>query len=512
MLAAALLAAAALSARGACVAVGGLRGAPALATRVARPSAAARMSSSSTAPRRRLDDLEHLDHGQVTQLVVPADAEAPAAVPDFLAAALGETMSTSRKLVRKGAVFLNGYRARCEDVVRAGDKVAVLPREDKAGGTGVEADEPRADSAFWRADGALPPAELLAATREQLGQMLGGTGRASIVWDCLRRGEDPMGAAGVSERAKGLLALAGLGVARTGALSHRTVTRDGTVKLLVRLTDGFEVETVLIPWPERGRTTICVSSQVGCAQGCTFCATGRMGRLRSLRAEEILLQAFYGRQTVRELSMPPLEGVVFMGMGEPADNADEVVLAARALGDDARFRFSRARVTISTVAPSPDSFASLARAGCVLAWSVHAADDGLRRRLVPTTRHSMVQLRDGLSEALLSLPKNARQCMIEVVLIEGVNDRPEDAAAMLDFLLPLIAATRHAKVMVDLIPYNAVDHADAFRKPSFERVRDYQRVLKAGGVFTFVRTTRGDDGDAACGQLATRRKAEAPAA
>lgn len=467
-------------------------------------ASAVRMSSS-VQPRRRLEDLEHLDHGRVMQLVVPAGVET-CPVPDFLASALGESMSGSRKLVRKGIVFLNGYRARCEDPVRPGDKVAVLPRVEKDGDGAAQSE------AFWQADASLPPDALLTTTREQLGEVLGGSGRAALVWDCLRRGEDPMDAPSVSERAKGLLALAGLGLSRTGTLSHRTVTRDGTVKLLIRLADGLEVETVLIPWPERGRTTICVSSQVGCAQACTFCATGRMGRLRSLSAEEILLQAFYGRQVVRELAMPPLEGVVFMGMGEPADNADEVVAAARALGDDSRFRFSRSRVTISTVAPSPDAFSSLARAGCVLAWSVHAAEDGLRRRLVPTTRSSMADLREGLRQALLSLPKNGRQCMIEVVLIEGVNDRPEDAAAMLAFLTPLIEATRHAKVMVDLIPYNSVDHADAFRKPSFERVSDYQRVLKAGGIFTFVRTTRGDDGDAACGQLATRRKAAAAAA
>lgn len=465
----------------------------------------------SLAPRRRLDDVgTRVEAGRVTQLVVPAGLE-KAALPDYLAGALGESMSTSRKLVRKGAVFVNGLRARCEDPVRPGDKVAILPRVERGTGGGGDGDAPLEPASFWAADAALPPAELLTATREQLGQILGGSGRAALVWECLRRGEDPMGASSVSDRAKGLLTLAGLGVGRAGELSHRTVTRDGTVKLLVRLTDGLEVETVLIPWPERGRTTICVSSQVGCAQACTFCATGRMGRLRSLRAEEIIVQAFFGRRVVRELGMPPLEGVVFMGMGEPADNADEVVAAARALGDDARFRFSRARVTISTVAPTPEAFGQLARAGCVLAWSVHAADDALRRRLVPTTRSSMVELREALRAALLSQPKNARQCMIEVVLIEGVNDRAEDAEAMLAFLEPLVSATRHAKVMVDLIPYNAVDHADAFRKPSFERVRDYQHVLKRGGIFTFVRTTRGDDGDAACGQLATKKMGAAAA-
>lgn len=450
--------------------------------------------------------------GDAAVKVVVADLAAPVPLPEYLVTELSEhfpTMSTARKLVRKGIVLLNGERSRCELSVRSGDQLVVLPRHSHYE---APARARRREHAWWESEDPIPPsAQLLSSTRAELADVLCGSGRASTVWDCLRRGEDPSTSAHVTERTKSILALARLSVSEIGTVSHRTVTRDGTAKLLLRLADGLEVETVLIPWPERGRTTICVSSQVGCAQACSFCATGRMGRLRSLSADEILVQAFHGRQTARELGMPPLEGVVFMGMGEAADNADEVVTAARALGDDLRFRFSRSRITISTIAPTPQAFADLARSGCVLAWSVHAADDALRKQLVPTTRHSMAELRDGLSAALLSLPKNARQVMIEVVLIEGVNDEPHHAAQLLEFLEPLRSASRHPKVMVDLIPYNAVDHARHYRKPSFERVTAFQRVLIDGGMFTFVRTTRGDDGDAACGQLATRR-AKHPAA
>ncbi|KAJ1624882.1 hypothetical protein T492DRAFT_256868 [Pavlovales sp. CCMP2436] len=172
-------------------------------------------------------------------------------------------------------------------MVQPGDTVAMLPRLEKGEAQptpqartpsdeqpgfqpGFSDEQPGFQPGFWQSAGAMPSAELLTTTREQLSEILGGSGRASMVWDCLRAGEDPMCASSVTEKTKGMLALAGLGVTRAGSLSEQTVTRDGTVKLLVRLSDGLEVETVLIPWTERGRTTICVSSQVGCAQACTF--------------------------------------------------------------------------------------------------------------------------------------------------------------------------------------------------------------------------------------------------
>lgn len=417
--------------------------------------------------------------------------------------------SSSRKVVRKGIVHVNGVPARCERLVASGDHVRVLPRRVARTQSDGDGDQ-EGDASWWTQDEPLPEGfGLLTSTREELAAVLGGRGRAAAVWDCLRSGTDPMEAGSVTARTKSVLALAGLRVDAVAKEARRTVTRDGTAKLLLTLSDGLEVETVLIPWVERRRTTICVSSQVGCAQACSFCATGRMGRLRSLTAEEIAVQAFFGRRAAVELGLPAVEGVVFMGMGEPSDAAPEVVRAARALADDLRFRFSRNRITISTVAPSPEAFEQLAEAGCVLAWSVHAANDTLRRRLVPTTRHTMVELRDALGACLDRLPKTRRQVMIEVTLIDGVNDRPQDAKDVLEFLQPLQGSTRLAKVMVDLIPYNAHDSNDRFRRPSFERVSAYQALLRGGGMYCFVRSTRGDDGNAACGQLATRRLREA---
>ena len=311
-----------------------------------------------------------------------------------------------------------------------------------------------------------------------------------------------------SKAASSSIATAG-GIEETiGRLSHISTSNDGTTKLLIRMaSDGLEVETVIIPWydREKPRSTLCVSSQVGCAQGCTFCATGRMGRLRSLTSDEILAQVWYARKVCRVLDIPSVDNIVFMGMGEPADNAEEVVIAAEALADRQRYELAQSRITISTVAPNPEAFAILGEAPAALAWSVHASQDELRKKLVPTTKYSMEELRLGFVEALKARSKKLRTTMLEVALIDGVNDGMEEADHLAEFALKIREDVPGAKVVVNLIPYNSIDHP-TYRKPTDEAVAAFQKRLMEKNVMVYVRTTRGDDESAACGQLATKKR------
>lgn len=371
----------------------------------------------------------------------------------------------------------------------------------------------------------------LSLTVEELGTKLGGKGRARIAWDCYTIGIDPQLYFTGQEHAeseqeiqtllpssrqsqklgkealKQLLHLNGGTPVEGGVatLTHVSRSRDGTTKLLLKLKDGFEVETVLIPFKE-GRTTVCVSSQVGCRQACTFCATGRMGKLRSLTADEILAQMFFAVKICRqEEDLPPVSNVVFMGMGEPGDNIANVKIAAEMMTRRELFQLSAQRVTISTVAPTPDTFMKLADASCILAWSVHAARDDLRRRLVPTTKYPMVELRQGLIDALLTRPTPLRTTMFEVALMHEVNDSFKEADELAEFCRELMNQVPGCKLIVNLIPFNDIGQ-DLYQKPTMKNVEAFQQRLKEQGIYSCIRVTRGDDESAACGQLATKKR------
>mmetsp|Transcript_27587 Transcript_27587/g.88541 ORF Transcript_27587/g.88541 Transcript_27587/m.88541 type:complete len:396 (-) Transcript_27587:74-1261(-) len=241
-----------------------------------------------------------------------------------------------------------------------------------------------------------PP--LLAVPPTAAVDLLGGSGRAKIVWSQLRDGRDPFEeSSGLGHKARHALELA-FSAQPPHSLLTSTVSACGTRKLLLRLRRGDEVEAVIIP--QGAFSTLCVSSQVGCRQGCTFCATGTMGLLRSLAADEILAQLHAAAAAVRQHGMPPLRNVVFMGMGEPADNVEEVSRALHAMVHPFGFQLGRSYVCVSTVGPSPGHIRALEPLPARLAWSVHAADDRLRRLLVPTTRHRMSELRDAWGETL----------------------------------------------------------------------------------------------------------------
>ena len=255
-----------------------------------------------------------------------------------------------------------------------------------------------------------------------------------------------------------------------------------------------------------------------------------MGKLRSLTTDEILVQMYYASKVCRItgnivnqktnvdgklsknnsiLAIPPVENVVFMGMGEPADNAEAVVRAVNILVDRSLFGLAQSKVTISTVAPDPTAFTTLGKAPAALAWSVHAVENSLRRQLVPTTKYSMEELRMGLVEALSSRSNKLRRTMLEVTLMEGVNDSDQDAERLSSFARSIMQDVIGSKIVVNLIPFNDIGHP-TYRTPSIERVLDFQRkVMEYGngdGVLCYVRTTRGDKDSAACGQLATKRK------
>jgi len=267
---------------------------------------------------------------------------------------------------------------------------------------------------------------------------------------------------------------------------------DGTVKWLLDVGKGQEVEAVFIP--EDGRGTLCVSSQVGCAMDCPFCATGRQGFNRNLSATEILGQVMLA---IRDLGgtgeNSPVTNVVFMGMGEPLANFREVVRACDILTDDLGFGLSRRRVTVSTSGLVPQIRRLAAVSNVALAISLHAPTDELRDELVPINRRHPVE---ELLEACWEYARltNSKQITFEYIMLDGINDQREHAVR-----LAALLADHPAKV--NLIPFNPVAGTPYGRTP--ERVVNaFRKILIDRGIVTITRRPRGDDIDAACGQLA----------
>lgn len=249
-------------------------------------------------------------------------------------------------------------------------------------------------------------------------------------------------------------------------MSEHSISSDGTQKLLLQLEDGLAVECVVIPMPGGTTSSLCISSQVGCSHACAFCSTGTMGLLRNLRAEEILAQVWMAQRVVREQRLPALVNIVFMGMGEPLNNFEQVAtldvsrillqwiqvfsywwihfpqvrIAVDMLVHPKAFGFSRRCVCVSTVGPSPSLISrAVTSLPCRLAWSVHAADDKLRRLLVPTTCYPMSELRDAFADALATKPSRVQGLVVEVALIAGINDQLEHAEQVRSLtLLPFL--------------------------------------------------------------------------
>lgn len=279
----------------------------------------------------------------------------------------------------------------------------------------------------------------------------------------------------------------------------RQDSADGTIKWLFDVGDGNAVETVFIPEDDRG--TLCVSSQAGCAVGCRFCSTGHQGFSRNLTTGEILAQLWHAEHFLRQhlkSSERVVTNVVMMGMGEPLQNYSALVPALRVMLDDHGYGLSRRRVTVSTsgVVPMIDRLAK--DCPVALAVSLHAPNDQLRDVLVPINRkYPIAELLDACLRYLPAAPRDF--ITFEYCMLDGVNDQPEHAAQLLDLV-------RHhggqgVPCKFNLIPFNPFPDSGLKCSPR-PVVQAFAKILSEAGIVTTVRKTRGDDIDAACGQLA----------
>ncbi len=277
------------------------------------------------------------------------------------------------------------------------------------------------------------------------------------------------------------------------------VSADGTIKWLFDVGGGNAVETVFIPEDDRG--TLCISSQAGCAVGCRFCSTGHQGFSRNLTTGEIIAQLWYAEHALRQRQghgERVISNVVMMGMGEPLQNYSALVPALRIMLDDHGYGLSRRRVTVSTsgVVPMMDRLAQ--DCPVALAVSLHASNDALRDSLVPLNRkYPLEELLAACRRYLDHAPRDF--ITFEYCMLDGVNDQPEHAAQLIALVDPKTAHGVSCKF--NLIPFNPFP-ASGLRRSSVARVSAFAKILSDAGIVTTVRKTRGDDIDAACGQLA----------
>jgi 23S rRNA (adenine2503-C2)-methyltransferase len=274
-----------------------------------------------------------------------------------------------------------------------------------------------------------------------------------------------------------------------------TTAADGTRKWLLDVGTGNAIESVFIPEEERG--TLCISSQAGCALECSFCSTGKQGFNRNLTVEEIIGQLWWANKSLGRgvTESRPISNVVMMGMGEPLANFDNVTTAMRLMLDDNAYGLSRRRVTLSTAGLVPGIDRLREACPVALAVSLHAPNDALRDELVPINRKWPI--RELLAACLRYVEKAPRESvMFEYVMLEGVNDSVALARQ-------LAALVRDVPCKINLIPFNPFSGVD-YRRSSPEAIARFRDVLMQAGLVATVRKTRGDDIDAACGQLAGR--------
>ena len=280
------------------------------------------------------------------------------------------------------------------------------------------------------------------------------------------------------------------------------VSTDGTVKWLFDVGGGDAVETVFIPEADRG--TLCISSQAGCAVGCRFCSTGHQGFSRNLSTGEIIAQLWFAEHQLRQ-RLKTVQGdriisnVVMMGMGEPLQNYTALLPALRVMLDDHGYGLSRRRVTVSTSGVVPMIERLQADCPVALAVSLHAPDDALRDQLVPLNRkYPLVALMAACRAYLAAAPRDF--ITFEYCMLDGVNDSPEQARALIALVQGQGESTR-VPCKFNLIPFNPFPASGLTCSPR-DRVMAFAKLLQDAGIVTTVRKTRGDDIDAACGQLA----------
>jgi len=273
-----------------------------------------------------------------------------------------------------------------------------------------------------------------------------------------------------------------------------SLSHDGTCKWLFRLKDGNSIETVFIPESDRG--TLCVSSQVGCALDCSFCATGRQGFNRNLDTAEIISQVWLAMDLLArnpKTRKSRITNIVMMGMGEPLANLGQLVPSLELMMDDYGFGLSKRKVTVSTsgIVPAMDRLTEAVDVS--LAVSLHATNDVLRDELVPINRKYPIEELMGACRRYVTGDRK-KHVLFEYVMLAGVNDQPEHARELVRLL-------RDFPAKVNLIPFNPFP-GSGYRCSDNVTIKRFQKILSDAGVLTLRRTTRGDDIAAACGQLA----------
>ena len=350
----------------------------------------------------------------------------------------------------------------------------------------------------------MNPVNLLDFDRDALADWCAGFGekrfRATQLFRWIhQRGADDF--AQMSDLARSLRErLQGRCVVRAMPLLNEQASGDGTIKWLFDAGDGNAVETVYIP--ETDRATLCISSQAGCAVGCRFCATGHQGFSRNLSTAQIVGQLWWAEHRLRQrLQLPEgeraISNVVMMGMGEPLQNYAAVLPALRMMLDDHGYGLSRRRVTVSTSGVVPMIERLQADCAVALAVSLHAPNDALRNELVPLNRkYPLDELLRACRHYLSSAPRDF--ITFEYCMLDGVNDSPQQARELLE---RVTHPTLGVACKINLIPFNPFEASGLSCSPP-PRVQAFAQVLQAAGLIATVRKTRGQDIDAACGQLA----------
>ena len=277
-------------------------------------------------------------------------------------------------------------------------------------------------------------------------------------------------------------------------IETETCSQDGTIKWLLRVDGGNAIETVFIP--EKSRGTLCISSQVGCALDCTFCATARQGFNRNLTAAEIIGQVWIADQRLREMKNADssITNVVFMGMGEPLLNFNNVVAAINILLDDFAYGLGKRKVTVSTsgLVPKIDQLSQIVDVS--LAISLHAPSNALRNELVPLNRKYPIEELLAACKRYLSQKHRRESITFEYVMLDQINDSIEHARQ-------LRALLKNIRAKINLIPFNPFEQS-GYQRSSQQAIDQFSEVLMQGGLTVITRRPRGEDIAAACGQLA----------
>ncbi|KPA15943.1 ribosomal RNA large subunit methyltransferase N [Candidatus Magnetomorum sp. HK-1] len=276
------------------------------------------------------------------------------------------------------------------------------------------------------------------------------------------------------------------------SIAHIQASKDGSKKYAFRLVDNHYIESVLIP--EKNHYTLCISSQVGCAQGCEFCLTAQQGFIRNLTHGEIVSQVQAVMRDMENDDNIPLSNIVFMGMGEPLANYQNVIQAIDILINSSYgFQFSTRKITLSTCGIVPNMINFSQRSSVQLAVSLNAADDSTRNLLMPINRKYPIEQ---LIEACRNYPlKSGRRITMEYVLIKDINDGIHHAKRLCELL-------RGFRTKINLIPYNS-HHKSKFERPDKSSVEAFQNVLIKNNYTAIIRQSKGSDISAACGQLSS---------